>query len=323
MLPQLLLKVSPTLKVFDQDKTTLITPHGIYCYMTMTFGLRNAGATYQKAIQKCLVSQIDDNVEAYIDDVVVKTIMDENLIADTAQTFTNLRHYCWKLNPEKCVFGVPSDKLLGFMVSHWGIEANPTKVDAIWRMKRPTRKKDVMKLTNMMAALGRFITKLGEKGLPFFKLMKKADKFVWTKEADQALEKLKTFLTMPLVMVPPAPKERCCSTSLRPLWWLAQFWWHSDLKKANLTRSSDPSTMLVRSFQIARLDTQPQKMLYALLVNSHKLLHCFHTHKIKVVSAFPLGEILRSHDTTTHIVKWSIEQGEFDLEFCPRQAIKS
>jgi hypothetical protein len=69
------------------------------------------------------------------------------------------------------------------MVSHRGIEANPTKVDAICRMNRPTGKKDVMKLTGMIAALGRFISKLGEKGMPFFKLLKKSDKFEWTDNA--------------------------------------------------------------------------------------------------------------------------------------------
>jgi hypothetical protein len=93
------------------------------------------------------------------------------------------------------------------LVSHWGIEANPTKVNIIRKMKRPTGKKDVMKLTGMMSALGHFISKLGEKGLPFFKLLKKSDKFVWTDEADQALEELKTFLTTALVLVPPTPKE--------------------------------------------------------------------------------------------------------------------
>jgi hypothetical protein len=157
-------------KVSDQDKTAFIMPHDIYCYTAMTFGLKNAGATYQKAIQKCLESQIGKNVEAYVDDVVVKTTIEQNLIVDLAQTFTNLWVYRWKLNPEKCIFCVPSGKLLGFMVSHRSIEANSTNIDAIRRMNRPTRKKDVMKLTGMMAALGRFISKLGEKGLPFFKL---------------------------------------------------------------------------------------------------------------------------------------------------------
>jgi hypothetical protein len=122
------------LKVSNQDKTAFITLHGIYCYTAMTFGLKNAEATYQKAIQKCLESQISKNVEAYVDDVVVKTTNEDNLIANLAQTFAHLWVYHWKLNPEKCVFGVPSGKLLGFMVSHRGIETNPTKVDTIRRM---------------------------------------------------------------------------------------------------------------------------------------------------------------------------------------------
>jgi hypothetical protein len=93
------------------------------------------------------------------------------------------------------------------MVGHRGIEANPVKVDAIRKMVKPSNKKDVMKRTCMMAALGRFISKLGEKGLPFFKLLKKADKFMWDDEAQKALEALKKSLTTPLVMTPPIPTE--------------------------------------------------------------------------------------------------------------------
>jgi dsDNA-binding SOS-regulon protein len=93
------------------------------------------------------------------------------------------------------------------MVGHQGIEANPAKVDAMRKMAKPSNKKDLMKLTGMMAALGRFISKLGEKGLPFFKLLKKADKFVWDDEAQKAFEALKEFLTTPPVMIPPIPKE--------------------------------------------------------------------------------------------------------------------
>jgi hypothetical protein len=70
----------------------------------MTFGLKNAGATYQKAIQKCLKTQIRKNVEAYVDDVVVKTTEEDKLIADLTETFANLREFQWKLNPTKCVF---------------------------------------------------------------------------------------------------------------------------------------------------------------------------------------------------------------------------
>jgi hypothetical protein len=159
------------IKEEDQEKTALITPFGAYCYTTMSFGLKNADATYQQAIQDCFKMQLNKNVEAYVDDVVVKTRNSSTLIADLEETFTSLREYRWKLNPNKCVFGVPSGKLLDFIISHRGIEANPEKISAITSMKAPTCIKDVQKLTRCMATLNRFISKLGERGLPFFKLL--------------------------------------------------------------------------------------------------------------------------------------------------------
>ena len=115
----------------DQEKTAFITPFGIFCFKSMPFGLKNAGATYQRCIQKCLEGQIGRNVHAYVDDVVIKSKKRGDLIADLAETFANLRKYQMKLNPTKCVFGVPAGKLLGFIVSHRGIEANPDKIAAI------------------------------------------------------------------------------------------------------------------------------------------------------------------------------------------------
>jgi hypothetical protein len=84
----------------------------------MSFGLKNAGATYQRAIQACFKRQLNKNVESYVDDVVVKTRNSNTLIADLEETFAFLREYRWKLNPNKCVIGVPSGKLLGFILSH-------------------------------------------------------------------------------------------------------------------------------------------------------------------------------------------------------------
>jgi hypothetical protein len=153
----------------------------------MSIGLKNADATYQRAIQACFKRQLNKNVEAYVDDVVVKTRNSGTLIDDLEETFASLREYHWKLDPNKCVFGVPSDKLLSFIMSQRGIEANPEKISTITSTKAPTCIKDVQKLTGCMAALNRFISKLGEWGLPFFKLLKHLEKFVWTPEADQAL----------------------------------------------------------------------------------------------------------------------------------------
>jgi hypothetical protein len=172
------------LKEEDQIKTAFITLYGTYAYKTMSFGLKNAGATYQRAIQMCFADQLHRNVEAYVDNVVIKTRESSDLIVDLEETFSGLRRFRWKLNPTKCVLGVPSRKLLGFIVSNRGIKANPVKITAITNMEAPATIKDVQKLTGCMAALNRFISRLGERGLPFFKLLKCQDKFQWTEEAE-------------------------------------------------------------------------------------------------------------------------------------------
>jgi hypothetical protein len=151
------------LKEEDQIKTMFITPFGTYAYKTISFGLKNAGATYQRAIQMCFADQLHRNVEAYVDDIVIKTRNPDDLIADLEETFNSLRRFWWKLNSTKCIFGVPSGKLLGFIVSNWGIEANPVKITAITDMGAPATIKDMQKLTGCMAALNRFISRLGER----------------------------------------------------------------------------------------------------------------------------------------------------------------
>ena len=120
--------------------------------------------------------------------MVVKSKTVDNLIADLEETFANLKRYRWKLNPSKCIFGVSSGILLGYIVSAHGIEPNPDKVSAITNMKWPTCVKDIQKLTGCMATLSRFISRLGEKGLPFFKLLKAFERFSWSDEADIAFE---------------------------------------------------------------------------------------------------------------------------------------
>ena len=195
------------LKEEDQIKTAFITPYGAYAYKTMSFGLKNAGTTCQRAIQLCFSDQLHRNVEAYVDDVVVKTKTHDQFIADLEETFNSLRKFRWKLNLTKCVFGVPSGKLLGFIVSNRGIEANPKKINAILAIVAPATIKDVQKLTGCMAALNRFLSRLGERGLPFFKLLKRQDKFEWTTKAAEALENLKHHLQSPPILTAPLPGE--------------------------------------------------------------------------------------------------------------------
>jgi hypothetical protein len=139
----------------------------VFYYQAMPFGLKNAGATYQRMMQNCLESQIGRNIQVYIDDVVITTRKEESLISDLAETFDNLNRYKLKLNLTKCSFGVSVGQLLGFLVSAKGIEANPKKIQAILIMGKPTKLHNVPKLAGRVAALSRFVTQLGEKALPF------------------------------------------------------------------------------------------------------------------------------------------------------------
>ena len=111
--------------------------------MSMPFWLKSAHVTYQLCVQNCLHNQIGRNVHAYVDDIVVKSREEETLVTDLKETFDNLRVYKMMLNPAKCVFGVPVGKLLGFLVSNRGNEANLEKIKAITSLARPTCINDI------------------------------------------------------------------------------------------------------------------------------------------------------------------------------------
>jgi hypothetical protein len=196
------------LKKEDEEKIAFITPYSVFCYQVIPFGLKNAGATYQRMMQNCLGSQIGCNIQVYIDDVVITTSKEESLISDLVETFDNLNRYKLKLNPTKCSFSVSAGQLLGFLVSARGIEENSEKIQAILTMGKPTKLHDVQKLVGRVTALNRFVARLGVKTLPFYALMKKSDdKFEWTEEADVAFTQLKKVLSTPPVLVAPNKKE--------------------------------------------------------------------------------------------------------------------
>jgi hypothetical protein len=118
----------------------------------MAFGIKKGG-TYQKCVHIILEAQIGRNVEAYINDIVVKSKKQGDLLDDLKETFDNLRKYKIMLNPKKCVFGISSGKLLGYMVSSQRINANPKKVEAIDQLQPPRARNEIQKLAGMMIAL--------------------------------------------------------------------------------------------------------------------------------------------------------------------------
>jgi hypothetical protein len=111
------------------------------------------------------------------------------------------------LNPKKCVFAMSSGKLLGYMVSSQGIDANSKKVEAIENLQPPQTRKEIQKLASMMAVLSRFISEWGEHGMPFYRLLHKVDDFQWDDQAVAAFVELKQYLKSLPTLVPPKPDD--------------------------------------------------------------------------------------------------------------------
>ncbi|GAU47368.1 hypothetical protein TSUD_403710 [Trifolium subterraneum] len=172
----------------DEEKTAFMTDRANFCYKVMPFGLKNAGATYQRLMDKVFKYEIGKTIEVYVDDMVVKSAREEDHQSSLSKVFRLLRKHDIKLNPEKCSFGVQAGKFLGFMLTRRGIEVNPEKCKAIMEMKSPANAKDVQKLTGRIASLTRFLSCSADKNLPFFQLLRKNEKFCWTEECEGAFQ---------------------------------------------------------------------------------------------------------------------------------------
>jgi hypothetical protein len=148
----------------DHLTTMFITPFTCFCYEKMSFGLKNVGATYQCYMQSYFKGQIGHNLEVYVDNIIIKTRQSSSLIANLEETFANLMHFNITLNPEKCTFGVHGGKLLGYIITKRGIEANPDKILTIAKISQVRNVKDVQRLMGCLATLSYFMSRLGERG---------------------------------------------------------------------------------------------------------------------------------------------------------------
>ncbi|XP_021867331.2 uncharacterized protein [Spinacia oleracea] len=302
----------------DRKKAAFITDSGVYSYKAMPFGLKNAGATYQKLVDRVFASQKGRNIEVYVDDSIVKSRLASDHIDDLRETFETLRRFRMKLNPKKCVFGVRSGKFLGFLVSERGIDANPDKVDAIMNLPEPGCIKDVQKLTGRMAALTRFISKSADRALPFFNVLKQNKKFKWGETERAAFEAVKRHLqVLPTIA---RPEE---GDTLQLYISASQ---HTVAAVLIIEKDKTQIPVYFVSHILQEAETRYsliEKLGLAVLIAARKQRPYFDAHGIQVLTNYPLEKAMQKMDTSGRLLKWAIELSEFHMEYRPRMAIKA
>ena len=299
----------------DQEKTSFVTVQGTYCYRVMPFGLKNAGVTYQRLVNRMFQKQIGTTMEVYIDDMLVKSIAAGLHIAHLSETFQILRDYNMKLNPAKCAFDVSAGKFLGFIVNHRGIEANPDKIKALLDMSSPSGIKEVQRLTGRIAALSRLVSRASDKCQPFFQVLKKA--FQWDEKCEEAFTALKTYLSSPPILVSPIEGE------LLTLYLAVSDFSTSAVLVRDRERVQHPVYYCSRALRGAE-ERYPrmEKLILALVIAARKLRPYFQAHTIEVPTEYPMKQVLHKPEVSGRLMKWAIELSEFDIRYKPKTAIK-
>ncbi|KAI5317241.1 hypothetical protein L3X38_036948 [Prunus dulcis] len=302
----------------DQAHTSFITDRGLYCYKVMPFGLKNAGATYQRLVNHLFAPLIGNTMEVYVDDMLVKSRTADQHIPNLSAMFTILKQYKMRLNPTKCAFGVASGKFLGFMISQRGIEANPEKIQAILDMTIPKTVKDIQSLTGRVVALTRFISKATDRCAPFFKALKGTKRNItWTAECEAAFSELKEYMgRAPLLSTPEHGDILVVYLSVS-----------ASAVSSVLIRSKDNAEHPVHYVSKALQDAEVrypdiEKLALALVVSARRLRPYFQAHTIHVLTNQPLRQVLQKLETSGRLVKWAIELGEFDIHYKPRPAMR-
>nr|KYP63475.1 Transposon Ty3-I Gag-Pol polyprotein [Cajanus cajan] len=284
----------------DEAKTAFITDSANFCYKVMPFGLRNAGATYQRLMDKIFQRQIGTCMEVYVDDMVIKSASAYNHLQDLVAIFEEVRRHHMRLNPAKCTFGVTGEKFLGFMLSERGIEANPDKCQAIINMRSPRNVKEVHRLVGRIASLARFLPK-----------------FQWTDECEASFQNFKaTLAAPPLLAKPDSRLDMIIYISVSD----------KDISTALVQEQSEqvPVYFISRVLQDAETRYQHlEKTVLALVHTARRLRHYFQSHRIIIRTDCPIVKVLRRPELAGRMVAWSVELSQFDIHFEPRGPVKA
>ncbi|GJY96175.1 reverse transcriptase domain-containing protein [Tanacetum coccineum] len=304
----------------DEEKTAFHTSQGVYCYTKMPFGLKNAGATYQRLVDNAFEGQVGRNLEVYVDDLVIKSHTEDELVRDIVETFRALRKINMKLNPKKCTFGATEGMFLGYLIEPDGIKPCPEKTKAVIQLPSPRTMKEVQSLNGKLAGLNRFLSKSADKSLPLFKTLKRCTKkgdFRWTTEAEEAFTLLKQHIAALPTLVAPRPGEEL-------IIYLSAT--HGAISAVLLTDRDSVQTpvyFVSKALKETEINySAMEKLVLALVFAAKRLRRYFQAHPIVVITDQPIKQVISKPDASGRLQKWSVLLGEHNISYRPRTAVK-
>uniref|UniRef100_A0A2N9JB12 RNA-directed DNA polymerase n=1 Tax=Fagus sylvatica TaxID=28930 RepID=A0A2N9JB12_FAGSY len=304
----------------DAEKTAFRTPIGNFYYTVMPFGLKNAGATYQRTMTAMFHDMIHQEIEDYVDDIIVKSKKREDHVEVLRKVFERCRLYKLKMNPLKCAFGVSAGKFLGFLVHNRGIDVDPAKASAIATMRPPTSHKELKSFLGRLSYIRRFIPGLAAVTSTFSHLLKKGVSFNWSAECQEAFERIQAIMTkLPTVCAPLAGKP------LRL--YLAS---NSQAIGALVAQENDdgveqPVYYVSRGLK----DTETrysvaERACLALVYASQRLRHYFLAHKIQLMTkSHPIRSLLQRPVLSGRLAQWLLQLSQYEISTETPTAIKS
>jgi len=304
----------------DREKTSFITPWGAFYYLVMPFGLINAGATYQRGMTKIFHDMMHKEIEVYVDDMIVKSGMEEEHVEYLLKMFQWLRKYKLRLNPNKCTFGVRSGKLLGFIVSQKGIEVDPDKVRAIREMPAPKTEKQVREFLGRLNYISRFISHMAATCGPIFRLLRKNQGIVWTEDCQKEFDKIKEYLLEPPILIPPV-EGRSLIMYLTVL---------ENSMGCVLGQQDETGKKEHGIYYLSKKFTDCEsrysmleKTCCALAWAAKRLRHYMVNHTTWLISTMdPIKYIFEKPALTGRIARWQILLSEYDIVYRTQKAIK-
>ena len=291
----------------DMEKTSFVTEWGTYCYRVMPFGLKNAGATYQRAATTLFHDMMHRDVEVYVDDMIVKS------------QGGAVRQFRLRLNPKKCSFGVTSGKFLGHIVSERGIEVDPEKTKAILDMPAPRTEKEIRGFLGRLQYISRFIARLTDICEPIFRLLRKNQPTVWNDDCQCAFEKIMECLLSPPILVPPTPG--------RPLLLYLSV---SDIALGCMLAQLDDSGKERAIYYLSKRMLEYEckyimieRLCLALVWATRRLRHYVTEYSILLVSRLdPLKYLFDRPVLTGRLMRWLVLLTEFDIQYMTQKSVK-